>query len=213
MERLTRFLKNELGLDAEKIMPLFEDYQRLLLEWNSRINLVSRKTESIEDHILNSIFFLSKTDLSRVHKLADIGTGGGFPGIPLKMIFPEIEVTLIDSIRKKIVAVEDIVERLGLKKITAVCARAEELGSSEKFRKKFDVVAAKAVAQLDILFTWCADLTANSGRMIFIKGGDTEEELTSLKKILRNYKAEEVNFGFDSDYRIEQKKIFIIKKA
>ncbi len=213
MELLKQFLKDELGMDPESKIPEFQKYEAALLEWNTKINLVSRKTESIEEHILNSIFFLKKIDISNVFTLADIGTGGGFPGIPLKILYPKIQVTLVDSIRKKITAVEDMIRQLGFDGIEAVCSRAEDLGKRKEFRRSFEAVTAKAVAPLDKLYEWSKDLLADNGKMFFIKGGDTEGELLELKKHSGNIKIDEMRFQFDPVYPIQDKRIITINNS
>ncbi|MEZ4821729.1 MAG: RsmG family class I SAM-dependent methyltransferase [Ignavibacteria bacterium] len=116
MNLLKKFLNDELHLDAEIYIEQFIKYETLLLDWNKKINLISRKSTSIEDHILNSIFFLTRYDISGIRSLVDIGTGGGFPGIPLKILYPDLEMVLLDSIRKKIIVVEDIAEQMNFKK-------------------------------------------------------------------------------------------------
>lgn len=193
-------------------MPQFIEYNRLLMDWNSKINLISRKCGSIEGHVLNSVFFLTKMPLSGNESIADIGTGGGFPGIPLKIIYPGIKATLVDSIRKKITALGDIVNRLGLSETVAVCARAEQIPGDRKFINAFDVVTAKAVAPLEVLYDWAKPLVSPQGKMIFIKGGDTGDEVLRLRKKLGNEKVDETVFSFDPEYGIEQKKIFVISK-
>ncbi len=213
MELLRRFLENELRIEADTFIPQFQKYETALLDWNERINLVSRKTRTIEEHILNSIFFLSKADISGAASLADIGTGGGFPGIPLKIILPMIRVTLIDSIRKKITALDGIIAEAGFTGINTVCSRVESLANVSEYRESLDVITAKAVAPLDKLYEWSAKLLATNGRMIFIKGGDIDEELADLKKITGNSIIEVVTFDFDPVYGIEDKKTVIINKS
>ncbi len=193
-------------------MPQFIEYNRQLMDWNSKLNLISRKCRSIEDHVLNSVFFLTKVPLSGNESIADIGTGGGFPGIPLKIIYPGIKATLIDSIRKKITALGDIVKELGLGDTAAVCARAEQISGDRKFKNTFDVVTAKAVAPLEMLYDWAKPLVSLNGKMIFIKGGDTGEEVLNLRKRIGKEKVDEIEFSYDPAYGIEQKKIFIISK-
>ena len=193
-------------------MPQFVEYNRQLMDWNSKLNLISRKCRSIEDHVLNSVFFLTKMPLSGSESIADIGTGGGFPGIPLKIIYPGLKATLIDSIRKKMTALGDIVDELGLSDTIAVCARAEQISGDRKFMNTFDVVTAKAVAPLEMLYGWARPLVSGQGKMIFIKGGDTGDEVLKLRKKLGNEKIEEFEFAFDPVYGIDQKKIFVISK-
>ena len=156
---------------------------------------------------------MKKIDIINVFTLADIGTGGGFPGIPLKILYPNIRVTLVDSIRKKITAVEDMIRQLGFDGIEAVCSRAEDLGKRKEFRRSFEAVTAKAVAPLDKLYEWSKDLLADNGKMFFIKGGDTEGELLELKKHSGNIKIDEMRFQFDPVYPIQDKRIITINNS
>lgn len=211
MEILNRFIERELNMDSSVFQKEFELYNELLLEWNKKVNLVSRKTVSIEDHILNSIFFLTKHNIDNAGTIADIGTGGGFPGIPLKILFPEKEITLIDSIRKKVSAVNDIIENIKLEKINAVCARAEEISEKKEFKNKFDTVISKAVAPLDNLYLWGKNFMKRNGEMLCIKGGNIDEELASLNKLKYKFDVKVINFNSDKTYKIEDKKLVIIK--
>jgi 16S rRNA (guanine527-N7)-methyltransferase len=108
--------------------------------------------------------------------LLDLGTGGGFPGIVIAIHFPETEITLADSIRKKINAVSDITARLGLKNTRAVCSRAEDLVKQNEYRNYFDCVTARSVAPLDELAKWSRDLLKPKGKLITLKGGDIDDE-------------------------------------
>jgi 16S rRNA (guanine527-N7)-methyltransferase len=211
MEILNRFIERELNMDSSVFQKEFDLYNELLLEWNKKVNLVSRKTVSIEDHILNSIFFLTKHNIEKAGTIADIGTGGGFPGIPLKILFPEKEITLIDSIRKKVSAVNDIIENIKLEKINAVCARAEEISEKKEFKNKFDTVISKAVAPLDNLYLWGKNFMKRNGEMLCIKGGNIDEELASLNKLKYKFDVKVINFNSDKTYKIEDKKLVIIK--
>lgn len=212
MNLLSKFLSDELNLDPELYIEQFRKYETLLLDWNKKINLISRKSTTIEDHILNSIFFLTKYDFRRIRSMADIGTGGGFPGIPLKILYPEINLTLIDSIKKKMTAVEDIVTLMNLQNVNVVCGRAEELSKDLKFRNKSDAVISKSVAPLTGLFEWGKGLLNQRGEMLCIKGGDITEELSLLNKKKYNFNSEVINFEYDNPYGIEDKKLVVIKK-
>lgn len=216
MKLLNKFLETELGLNPSEFEKQFLVYEKLLLEWNEKINLVSRKTVSIEDHILNSVFFLKKYDFSKIKKIADIGTGGGFPGIPLKILFPETDLTLIDSIQKKVTVLEDIVRKMNFENVNILCGRAEEISSDKKHKNKYDAVISKAVAPLDKLYLWGKDFLNKKSEMLCIKGGNIEAE----QKALNNLKTKEkfrievkvINFDFESSYKIEDKKLVIIEK-
>jgi len=213
MNLLKKFLSDELHLNPEIYLSDFMKYEKLLLEWNTKINLVSRKTNSIEDHIVNSIFFLTKFNFENVKSIADIGTGGGFPGIPLKILYPGLKLLLVDSIQKKINVLNDIIEKMGLKNTDAVCGRAEIVSEEAKYMNKFDCVISKAVAGLDKLYEWGNGFLNDKGTMICIKGGDIEKEITELNKMRYNFKVEVINFDFEKEYGIEDKKIVIITQS
>lgn len=211
MELLKRFIEKELKNDSSLFINEFILFEKLLLEWNEKINLISRKSVSAEDHIINSIFFLTKYSFDKVKSVADIGSGGGFPGIPLKILFPEIRITLIDSIRKKVNVQQDITEKMNLKKIEALCGRAEELSVQTKYKSKYDIVISKAVSSLDNLYLWGNKFLNSNGEMICIKGGNIEEEISSLLKLKKNLSVEVINFENLLPYSVEDKKIVVIK--
>ena len=211
MELLKRFIEKELKKDPTLFINEFILFEKLLLEWNEKINLVSRKSVSAEDHIINSIFFLTKYSFDKVKSVADIGSGGGFPGIPLKILFPEIRITLIDSIRKKVNVQQDITEKMNLKKIEALCGRAEELSVQTKYKSKYDIVISKAVSSLDNLYLWGNKFLNSNGEMICIKGGNLEEEISSLIKLKKNLSVEVISFEDLLPYSVEDKKIVVIK--
>ena len=210
MNLLKKFLSDELHLNPDVYLEDFIKYEKLLLDWNKKINLVSRKTDSIEDHILNSIFFLTKFNFENVKSIADIGTGGGFPGIPMKILYPGLKLLLVDSIQKKVNVLNDIIEKMELKNTEAVCGRAEIVSEEAKYKNKSDCVISKAVAGLDKLYKWGNGFLNDKGTMIFIKGGDIEKELKELKKLRYNFKVEVINFNFEGSYGIEDKKIVVI---
>lgn len=211
MKLLKIFLKEVLKIEDEIIYEKFSLYNKLLLEWNSKINLISRNSESIEAQVLNSIFFLTKYSFPRNANIIDVGTGGGFPGIPLKILRNDLSITLNDSISKKTIAIKDIVNNLELKETKIICGRAETLSKESSSKNKFDIVIAKSVATLDKLFIWTKLFLKDNGEMIFIKGGDISNELEQLKKKNKDIKFEVVEFVFDDIYKIEDKKIVLIK--
>ncbi|MBK9331565.1 MAG: 16S rRNA (guanine(527)-N(7))-methyltransferase RsmG [Ignavibacteria bacterium] len=211
MEKLAKFLSEELHTDPDLYMDKFYLYQEKLLKRNKSVNLISRKSESIEEHILSSVFFLKKFKLNNKSKIADIGTGGGFPGIPLKILYPETSVTLIDSISKKIKMLDEILNEIEFKELKAVWGRAEELSQKPGYKNKFDYVISKAVADLNKLFSWGNKFLNKNGVMICIKGGDINSEIQTLKSLNEKINIEVINFEFDPVYNIEDKKIVIIK--
>lgn len=183
MKLLDEFIKLYIDKNrANSLIEKFYQYEKILLDWNKKINLISRKQTGIEKIILDSIFFLSDFKFNGDEKIIDIGTGGGFPGIPLKIIFPELKITLLDSINKKIKALDDIVRRLELYEIETVCGRAEIVSRDSKYRLKYDIVISKAVADLINLYKWGKDFMKINGKMICIKGGNIDEELKTFNK-------------------------------
>ena len=211
MELLKKFLDEELNIASNNVTEQFELYNKLLMEWNAKINLISRKNVNIENNILNSLYFLTEYSLKGNERLIDIGTGGGFPGIALKIIMPELKITLNDSIKKKVKVLEDIIVKMQLKDIEAVCGRAEEISKEKKYIKKFDIVISKAVADLDKLYLWGKDFLKPEGNMLALKGGDIIEEIKIFNKKFPKNKFKEINFKFKNFYNISDKKLIVMK--
>lgn len=213
MKLLEEFLKSELKLDPEKYSEKFKLYGKLLLEKNESINLVSRKTVSIENHILNSVFFLKRYKIKKDCSLIDLGTGGGFPGIPVKILFPDIFITLLDSIKKKTTALNEIVTDMNLANTEVICGRAEELSGTGFYRNKFDIVISKAVAPVLNLFNWGKDFLKPGGEILCIKGGDISKEISELRNLKKPPESEVINYEFNEKYKIEDKKLIVIKNV
>ena len=174
----------------------FEKLEQLYTEWNEKINVISRKDMDglYEKHILHSLGIAKVMPFADGTKVLDIGTGGGFPGIPLAILFPEVSFTLIDSIGKKIKVVEAVSEGLGLKNVTAVHGRAEKL------KEKFHFVVSRAVTQMPEFLRWLKgkfekeQFNEKHNGVLYLKGGDLADELAGLRcEIfqLKNYFEEE----------------------
>ncbi len=174
----------------------FEKLEQLYTEWNEKINVISRKDMDglYEKHILHSLGIAKVMPFADGTKVLDVGTGGGFPGIPLAILFPEVSFTLIDSIGKKIKVVEAVSEGLGLKNVTAVHGRAEKL------KEKFHFVVSRAVTQMPEFLRWLKgkfekeQFNGKHNGVLYLKGGDLAEELAGLRcEIfqLKNYFEEE----------------------
>jgi 16S rRNA (guanine527-N7)-methyltransferase len=160
----------------------FDELQVIYHDWNQKINLISRKEIHllIERHVLHSLAIAKFTSFTSGTTILDVGTGGGFPGIPLAIVFPEVEIFMVDSIGKKIMVVNDIIERLDLKNAEAEKVRADEV------KDKFDFIVSRAVAPFPELVKWTKDkissknINALPNGFIFLKGGDLKEELRTF---------------------------------
>lgn len=161
----------------------FERFHDELIKWNKRINLVSRlDLDNIyERHILHSLAILRHATISPKARCLDIGTGGGFPGIPLKIALPNISMLLTDSIGKKIRTTGMLAKHTGLRNIEAMQVRAETLADDKRYCKSFDVITARAVAPLVQLVSWVEQLVKPNGQILCLKGGDLAEEIAEAQ--------------------------------
>ncbi len=141
---------------ADHQIKLFQRYVELLLEWNKKINLISKQDEAKiwQHHFFHCVSILFKIQFPAKSKILDLGTGGGLPGIPLKIVLPDTLLTLLDSTQKKIMAVKDVMAKLSLIDVQAVWGRAEELGKTKGYHRAFDIVVARGVAPLKKLTKW-----------------------------------------------------------
>lgn len=177
----------------------FRRYYEILIEWNKVMNLTAIKEmdEVIAKHFLDSLSFVkafekdepegavfNKKSFSGKH-LLDLGTGAGFPGIPLKLAFPEMEILLVDSLNKRIRFLDNVIEELALNGISAVHARAEELGHKKSFREQYDFCVSRAVARLNLLSEYCIPFVKNEGYFISYKSGKSAEEIAEAGYAIR----------------------------
>lgn len=168
----------DIKLDGSQIEK-FILYKKLLQEWNEKINITSITEDSEIDtkHFIDSIIPINTNLLNGKLKLIDIGTGGGFPGIPLKILNEDLDILLLDSTNKKIKFLDEVIEKLEFKNIKAYHGRAEELGRDGNFREKYDIAISRAVASLDTLSEYALPFVNIGGYFISMKGPDIEEEL------------------------------------
>ena len=191
----------------------FYKYMNLLIEWNEKINLTAiiEPKEIILKHFIDSITI--NNYIEEEEKVIDVGTGAGFPGIPLKISKPEIQVELLDSLNKRINFLNIIIEKLELKNIKATHARVEEFAKNKNNREKYDVATSRAVANLNVLVEYLLPLVKVGGKCICMKGPNIEEEINGSKKAIevlggKIEKVEEFNLP-DTDMK---RTIIIIRK-
>jgi 16S rRNA (guanine527-N7)-methyltransferase len=217
-------LENRFDIEPKKF-EILENYCNLLIAKNQEVNLISAKSEANiwEEHILHSLSFLFKVKIKEDAKILDLGTGGGFPGIPLKIIFPKLKMTLLDSTQKKIIADKEIINELNLKNINAVSGRAEELKLLPEMKEKYDYVISRAVGKLDNIFKLGIPFLTNNhpretmgvlptGAILVLKGGDISEEIKRVKnnKKLSSFNVMDINFKGSDTLLNPDKKIVIM---
>ncbi len=183
-EIINKYLK-EINIELKKEQTeKFYKYMNLLLEWNEKINLtaITEPEEVILKHFVDSLT-ISKY-IEKGSKLVDMGTGAGFPGIPLKILRDDIEITLADSLNKRINFLNEVIKELNLKNIQTVHTRAEEFGKNKKYRESFDIATSRAVANLSTLSEYLIPLVKPSGKTICMKGSEIKEEVEMAKKAI-----------------------------
>lgn len=181
-----RFQKESIEL-TENQLEQFYIYYSLLTEWNSIMNLtaITEFEEVVEKHFIDSILIKDILQMDRINSIIDIGTGAGFPGIPLKILFPEKKILLVDSLQKRISFLNVVIEKLSLDGIKAVHARAEEQSHKEEQREKYDLCVSRAVARLTSLCELCIPYVKVNGYFIAYKSQKAEEELLEAEKAIR----------------------------
>ena len=186
----------------------FDTLFSLYMEWNSKINVISRKDMDnfYMHHVLHSLA-IAKYPFPDGAKVLDVGTGGGFPGIPLAIMFPNVHFTLCDSIGKKIKVATEIAAALGLKNVTTVCSRVENLPDT------YDYIVSRAVTELKNFIPWVKGKYTT--QMIFLKGGDTNMEISecarALKQSQKPFSSANISDIFDEEY-FDEKRIIFVKK-
>lgn len=170
-------------LDDKKVEQFYM-YMELLLEWNEKINLtaITKPEEVILKHFIDSLTIINKIKPNT--KIVDVGTGAGFPGIPIKIVKEDIEIVLVDSLNKRIHFLDEVIQKLGLTKIETIHARAEELGRNKKIRETFDYATSRAVANLSTLSEYLMPFVKVGGNVIAMKGSEIEEELQKAQKAI-----------------------------
>lgn len=191
----------------------FQIYMEMLLEWNEKINLtaITEPAEIVEKHFADSLTLLQACKIKPDAKVIDVGTGAGFPGIPLKIVRPDIQLTLLDSLNKRLVFLGEVCERLGLDS-RRVHKRAEEAGLDKHMRESFDLVTARAVAPLQVLCEYCLPLVKMKGFFVAMKGPGAQEELDAAEKALDTLGGDDVKLVPMEDFGAGERNLVVVQK-
>ena len=203
--------KNSIQISNEEIEKLYI-YMKEILEWNEKVNVTAIKDEKefIVKHFIDSLTI--EKYIANGEKVLDIGTGAGFPGIPIKITKNKSHVDLVDSVNKKLNVIRDIIPKIKVEDIECIHIRAEDLAKNVKYRESYEVVTSRAVANLTTLVEYMLPFAKIGGKIICMKGPNVDEELTESKKAISilGGKIEQIeNINIDSDY---ERNIIIIKK-
>ncbi len=189
-----------ISFPIEKILPLCKDfaalsdkqqqqlsmYGNLLVEWNEKMNLtaITEPDEVVFKHFLDCLLFFKCIDVPENASVIDVGTGAGFPGVVLKIARPDIRLTLLDSLNKRITFLNEVIDKLGLVDTVAVHLRAEEGARRPEYREQFDIATARAVAPLNVLSEYCLPYVKKGGIFVSLKGPAAAEEIEASKKAI-----------------------------
>ncbi len=182
MEKYTRIIEND---------ERFAQYTNLLLEWNEKFNLtrITAPEEIKTKHYLDSLSLLSEGCIVPGMRVADVGSGAGFPGIPLKLADDSLNVTLFDGTNKRVQFMNEVIRQLRLTNIEALHLRGEEAGRNPRYTSSYDAVVCRAVASLDMLASYCLPLVKHGGVLLCMKGKEISEEIFLAGAKLRKYKS------------------------
>ena len=176
-------INNQINL-INKYNKIFEIYFEELVSYNEKVNLtaITEKDQVFAKHFLDSIAICQVVSFQNRTNVLDLGTGAGFPGIPLKIVFPQLEITLMDSLNKRVLFLCDVIDELGLTGIEAVHGRAEEAGRNQTYRESYDLCVSRAVANIATLSEYCLPFVKVGGRFVSYKSSTVDEELEEGKK-------------------------------
>ncbi|MCM3239621.1 16S rRNA (guanine(527)-N(7))-methyltransferase RsmG [Heyndrickxia oleronia] len=215
IEQFTKQLE-EKGISlSSKQLQQFERYFELLVEWNEKMNLtaITEKNDVYLKHFFDSITASFYVNFNEPLKICDVGAGAGFPSIPLKICFPEIKVTIVDSLQKRISFLDNLSKELELKDTFFYHDRAETFAQKSEHREQYDLVTARAVARMSVLSELCIPLVKQNGLFVAMKAANANEELQAASKALKLLGAEvEAIHSFTLPYEESERNIIVINK-
>ncbi len=195
----------------------FKKYYELLIYWNDRINLtaITEYEEVLKKHFEDSISIYKAINMEEINSIIDIGTGAGFPGIPIKILFPHIKLTLLDSLNKRIKFLNLLIEELGLKDVETLHGRAEDFGKKSEYREQYDLCVSRAVANLSTLSELCIPFVKVGGKFISYKSEKATEELLNANNAIKVLGGGDIKIVdiFIPDTNYERKLILIGKSV
>lgn len=215
MKQLEKAL-NELGIQyTENMISQFEGYRNGVIEWNEKVNLtaITDPQEFVVKHFIDSVLCVGFDEYKAAKKVIDVGTGAGFPGVPLAILSQDKEFTLMDSLNKRLKIIDELSAGIGLANVQTVHARAEELARNKAHREKYDICVSRAVANLTTLSEYCLPFIKVGGYLLAYKGPDAEAELADAKKAISilGGQVEKMEKAQLDDFGLDHRIIFIKK--